>query len=127
MGDVLVTVVAPQDDWELEIQMPEDRMGFIKDAQAELGDELPVEYITATNPGATHYGTVKEIHKSAQVRGEEGNTVLVRVAIDKNDVPDRRPGSGVTAQVYCGQSSVGYDLFHDLVSFVQSRILFRIF
>jgi hypothetical protein len=125
MGDVLVTVVAPQGDWELEVQMPEEDMGFIKDAQAELGPELMVEYRTATNPGTTHYGTVKEVEKSAQVRGEEGNTVLIRVAIDKNDVPDRRPGAGVMAQVHCGKTSVGYDLFHDLVSWVQ-KMLFRI-
>jgi multidrug efflux pump subunit AcrA (membrane-fusion protein) len=125
IGDVLVTVVAPQDDWELELRLAEDRMGFVKDAQAKLGDELKVEYVTATNPGATHHGTVKEIEKNAQIRGEDGNTVLIRVAIDKNDVPDRRPGAGVTAQIDCGRTSVGYRVFHDLVSFVQ-RLLFKI-
>ena len=127
IGDVLMTIVEPRGDWELELQMPENRMGFINDAQAEQGPDLRVEYITATNPGATHPGTIKKIHRSAEVRGEEGNTVLIQVAIDKNDVPDRLPGSDVTAQVHCGRASIGYVWFHDLVSFVQSKILFRIF
>ena len=127
IGDVLMTVVEPRGDWELELQMPENRMGFINDARAEQGPDLKVEYITATNPGATHLGTIKRIHRSAEVRGEAGNTVLIQVAIDKNDVPDRLPGSDVTAQVYCGRASIGYVWFHDLVSFVQSKILFRIF
>ena len=126
-GQIVMSVVEPRGDWELELQMPENRLGFINEAQATLGLDLPVEYITATNPGATHKGVIKEVHRSAEVRGEEGNTVLIRVAIDKNDVPDRRPGSSVTAQVYCGRTSIGYDWFHDLVSWVQTKVLFRIF
>lgn len=128
IGQLLMTVVEPQGAWELELRMPEDRMGFINEARRDLKtDALPVTYITATDPGAKHEGTVSEIHRSAEVRGEEGNTVLVRVAINKEDVPDRRPGATVTAQVYCGRTSIGYAWFHDLVTFVQSKILFRIF
>lgn len=128
IGQLLMTVVEPEGAWELELRMPEDRMGFINEARRELKtDALPVTYITATDPGAKHEGTVSEIHRSAEVRGEEGNTVLVRVGINKEDVPDRRPGATVTAQVYCGRTSIGYAWFHDLVTFVQSKILFRIF
>jgi multidrug efflux pump subunit AcrA (membrane-fusion protein) len=126
LGDVLMTIVEPRGDWELELQMPENRMGFINDARAEMGPDLPVEYITATNPAEAHLGTIKEIHQRAEVRGEEGNTVLIQVAIDKNDVPDKLPGADVTAQVSCGRASIGYVWFHDLVSFVQSKILFRL-
>jgi multidrug efflux pump subunit AcrA (membrane-fusion protein) len=126
-GQIMMTVVEPRGDWEVELMMPENRLGFINEAQAKLGPDLPVEYITATSPGTTHKGVVKEVHRAAEVRGEEGNTVLIRVAIDKNDVPDRRPGASVTAQVYCGKTSIGYDWFHDLVSWVQAKVLFRIF
>ena len=90
-------------------------------------EHLPVKYITATNPGATHEGTVKDIHRSAEVRGEEGNTVLIRVAIDKSELTDLRPGATVTAKVYCGREPIGYVWFHDLVSFWQSKVWFRIF
>ena len=49
-------------------------------------------YILATEPGTKHEGTVTEVDQSAEVRGEEGNTVLIKVAIDKNDLSDLRPG-----------------------------------
>jgi multidrug efflux pump subunit AcrA (membrane-fusion protein) len=127
-GSILMTVVEPQGEWELQLQMPEDRMGYINDACRELNtNALPVEYITAMDPGAAHEGKISEIHRIAEVRGEEGNTVLIRVAINKDDVPNRRNGAVVTAKVYCGRTSLGYAWFHDLVSFVQSKILFRIF
>jgi hypothetical protein len=93
----------------------------------ESDDQLKVSYILATEPGTTHYGTVVEIHRSAEIRGDEGNTVLVKVAIDKSELPDLRPGAGVTAKVYCGRRALGFVLFQDVIAFIQSRILFRYF
>ena len=95
--------------------------------QEEWNDRLEVSYILATEPGTTHYGTVKEIHRSAEVHGDEGNTVLIKVAIDKSELPDLRPGATVTAKVYCGRRPLGYVLLHDVIAFIQSRILFRYF
>jgi len=92
-----------------------------------LDDRLPVTYILATDPSDKLQGKVKEIHINAEVRGDEGNTVLVKVAIDKRQLLHLRPGATVTANVYCGRRSIGFVWFHDLVAFVQSRILFRYF
>ena len=35
-GDQLLEVIDPTGDWELEVRMPEDRMGHIKKAQHEI-------------------------------------------------------------------------------------------
>jgi hypothetical protein len=93
----------------------------------ELDDRLEVSYILATEPGTVRYGRIAEMHRSAEVRGDEGNTVLIKVAIDKMELPLLRPGASVTAQVYCGQTVLGYSLLHDVIAFIQSRILFRYF
>jgi multidrug efflux pump subunit AcrA (membrane-fusion protein) len=90
-------------------------------------EKIPVSYILATEPGKTHTGTVKEVQRIAEVRGDEGNTVLIKVAIDKQELPDLRPGATVTAKVYCGRRPLGYVLLHDLISFIQARIIFRYF
>jgi len=181
-GQVLLRVADPDGPWQLELHMPESRMGHIVKQQqalydksraklrellleqrhsrvgdapdenpqqavdAELAavpdaqlrdkilaiierwdDRLEVSYILATEPGTTRYGRVKEIHRSAEVRGEEGNTVLIKVAIDKSELPQLRPGSTVTAKVSCGRQPLGYVLLHDVIAFIQSRILFRYF
>ncbi len=126
-GQVLMRLADPTGDWELELLMPEDRMGHITRAMRELGDDLKVTYILATDPRTQHVGTIKEVHSVAVVRGEEGNTVRVRVTIDKQELGELlRPGAKVTAKVYCGRRSLGYTWFHDLVAFVHSRILFRV-
>ncbi|MCE5303996.1 MAG: biotin/lipoyl-binding protein [Planctomycetaceae bacterium] len=184
-GQVLLRVADPNGPWQLELTMPEHRMGHLMLAQqklyrrlrerfcelvreqtrAKLGDaatdeevekaveaastdtpdeklgrrirelapdqpcedRLKVSYILATEPGTPRYGTVEEIHRSAEVRGEDGNTVLIKVAIDKTELPDLRPGATVTAKVDCGRSLFGYVLLHDVLAFIQSRILFRYF
>ncbi len=126
-GQALLRVADPTGPWQLELHMPENRMGHIVKYQQTSDDRLEVSYILATEPGTTHYGTVKEIHRSAEVRGDEGNTVLIKVEIDESELPHRQPGATVTAQVYCGRRSLGYVLLHDVIAFVQSRILFRYF
>ncbi len=127
-GQILMQVIEPQSDWQIDLYMPEDRMGFINDARRQIGENLPVSYIAATDPGATHQGTVKEVGRTAEIRGEEGNTVLIRVAINKDDLgKEPRPGATVTGKVYVGRASIGYVWFHDLISFVQRKIIFPFF
>ncbi len=113
-----------------ELEIDPDLLPQLNDLPGETVPEtgMEVEYILATEPGETRLGTITEIHRSAEVRNhEEGNTVLIKVAIDKTELPQLRPGSTVTAKVYCGRRPLGYVLLHDLISFVKSRILFRYF
>lgn len=134
-GQMLLRVANPNGPWQLELHMAEDRMGHITQAEKlarDRGEPLPVTYILATDPGTKLHGTVKEIQRIAEVRGEEGNTVLIKVAIDRNDIDHNgkdpsnlRPGASVSAKVRCGRRSLGYVWFHDVLAFIQSRILFR--
>lgn len=88
---------------------------------------LPVEFVLATDPGDRREGRVAEIDLSAEVRGEDGNTVLVKVEIDKDEMPHLRPGAGVSAKVDCGQAAIGYVYLHPVFEFIQSEVLFRFF
>jgi multidrug efflux pump subunit AcrA (membrane-fusion protein) len=128
-GQLLMTVADPTKDWELEIHMPEDRMGAVARARNALqpGEMLPVSYILATDPGTRHKGSVREYHRGADVMGDEGNIVMLRVQLENkgHDLADVRPGASVTAKVNCGTASLGYVWFHDVIAFVQSKVLFR--
>jgi hypothetical protein len=124
---------------KLEALVPEVSDAELKGRLGELATPAPeaastgltVSYILATEPGTTRWGTVQEIHRSAEVRPDrqdEGNTVLIKVAIDKSELANLlRPGATVTAQVYCGKQPLGYVLLHDVIAFIQSKVLFRYF
>lgn len=133
-GQALLRVADPDEDWELDLHMPEDRMGHIaraeKAATEVRHEKLPVSYILATEPGATEKGTVKEIKNTAEIQEkDEGNVVVIKVAINKQDIKegDLREGATVTGKVHCGRRSLGYVWFHDLFAFIQAKVLFRFF
>ncbi|MEI8371081.1 MAG: HlyD family efflux transporter periplasmic adaptor subunit, partial [Planctomycetia bacterium] len=105
-GQVLMSIADKTGPWELEVHMPDDRLGHINRAATEAkqaGRELEVDYIVATDPGTRHRGNVKEIHEQAEVRGEQGNTVLVRVTIDpsRHEKEELGAGATVTARINC--------------------------
>lgn len=130
-GQLLMTIADPAGPWELEIKMREDRMGHISRAMADArtqGEPLRVEYILATEPGRSRVGKVVSVQSAAELRGQDGNTVLIRVAPDRSDLEDveLRPGASVTARVHAGRHSLGYVLFHDAIAVFNSQILFRL-
>jgi biotin carboxyl carrier protein len=130
-GDSLLEIADPTSDWELEVYMPEYRMGHVANAAAASDEKLRVTFFLATNPQKQLEGRVERIDTSAEVRGEDGNTVLVRVSFDQNDFreanSDPKIGAGATAKIHCGRRAIGYVWFHDLVDFVRAKILFRLF
>ena len=103
-GQVLMSVSDPSGEWELEVLIPEEHMGYIAAPKRSLAhNDLEASYILANDPSNRHEGTVGDVHLAAEVRGEEGDTVLVHVAIDKQDLKELSQGAGVSARVYCGK------------------------
>ena len=117
--------------WELDLNMTDDRMGHIarqvNEARKSNDPDLKVTYQVATAPGTTLSGTVKEISLVANPEKEEGNVVVIRVKINKDDISpaDRLAGAAVSGKVHCGRRSLGYVWFHDLFEFIQTKVFFR--
>ena len=148
-SQMVLEIENPQGPWELELLMPEKRMGHIERFRKALkdkdpNDDLKVEFVLATDPDKTFEGIVTEVGERAEVKGDEGSTVLIRVAINKDDILKEimdavpsgaegnekkriylRPGAGVSAKVACGYRSVGYVMLCDAIAYFQKNILFR--
>ena len=133
MGSALMTVADPTGEWEVELYMPEKRMGHVLRAHHELLSEtsepqLPVTYILATDPGTKRVGMVREIQSTTHLHEEEGHTVQIRVDIDKRELQrDRiepRPGATVIGEIHCGERPIGYVWFHEAIEWVQTHLLF---
>jgi hypothetical protein len=132
-GQELMRIADPKGDWQLELDIPENRMGHIAKAQRQIKKDLDVDYALAIDPGTTRVGHIKEVHGSADPHQEEGNMVLAYVAIDteqlRKELPENaiRPGAAVNAKINCGTRAIGYVWFHDAIEYVQSRVIFPYF
>ena len=140
-GQMLLEVADLTGDWYLEVLMPESRMRFVSQAWYEAnekGEPLPVTFILAGIPDTNFYGTVELVESTAEARGDEGNTVLIRVKLDPNELArlrgviggggpkDPKVGAEAIAKVTCGKAPAGYVYLHDLFDFVQAKVLFRL-
>ncbi len=123
-GQVLMSVANLEGDWEVELFMPERRMGHVDNADREQEASLPVSYILATDPKTTRKGAVAEIQRITQMHEEDGNVVRIRVDIDDTDIADPRPGAAVTGKVLCGRRPIGYAWFHEAVEWLQANVFF---
>ncbi|MGL4595310.1 MAG: hypothetical protein ACRCUY_11320 [Thermoguttaceae bacterium] len=147
----LMEVACLDGSWQLELAMPEKRMGnianYVKEYQMsqnkdrheqEKSEGLRVEFVLATDPNVKYFGTVREIHDRAEVRSDLGsaanssnslNIVSIKVALDDPaSLPaSLRPGAECSAKIYCGKKPLGYVIFHEAIAFVHRNILFRLF
>lgn len=86
-----------------------------------------VTFILATNPGVDLSGVITEIKDATEVKtkAQEGTVInKIKVGIRREEVGNPHPGATVTADVYCGRSSVAYAWFHEAWEWVQGRIIF---
>ncbi len=132
LGNVLMEIADPTGEWIVEVAMPEKRLGHISEAINNSPDgELDVKFFLATATEETFTGklTKANVASTAEVRGTDGNTVLLTVTFDQEEfkqaIADPKVGAEVRAKIACGKSSIAYAYLHDLVDFVRAKILFR--
>ena len=122
-GQNLMTVVPPEAVWELELEMPERRMAHLFRAINDSEDKLTVTFGLVSNPGTEYTGTLISVDRKLEVYSDDGNAALVRVAFENADIVQDllRTETRVTAKVHCGERSIGYVIFHELIETVQSK------
>ena len=115
-GELLMEIMDPNGPWQLELDVEEKRMGHILRAAEKKGDiELPVEFILATSNELTYEGEVTEISTRANSAEEVGSIVETYATFDEEELPMLRIGAEVSAKIDCGERSLFYVLFGDVV------------
>jgi len=124
-GELLVEVMNPDGPWRLELDVPENRLGHILQAQRNRDDaRLPVRYRLATATESTYDGLLDSISTRSAVSETEGSVVPLFAALSEPTPPAPRIGADVTAKIDCGKKSLGYVLFGDVIEFVRKRFWF---
>jgi len=121
-GEVLLQVMDESQDWHLELDVPEHRLGNLQRAAEKNGDfALPVKFVLATAPEKQYAGTVAGSATRIQLSSENEAVLPVLVQFNRDDVPLLRIGARVRTKIDCGEKSLFYVLFGDVVEFVQRR------
>ncbi len=129
-GDALLRIAQPAGPWELEMWVPEADVGQLRfGLQSHSTGAVDVDFfLTSHSSQVYHAKLVKEdLGWETQVR--DGKVVLpIRVkVIDPALLPrlDSVPvGVEIRAKIHCGQRSLGYVWFRDLIEAYYQRLLF---
>jgi multidrug efflux pump subunit AcrA (membrane-fusion protein) len=125
-GQALLTVDDLKGPWVVELQVADNRIGHILNAQDRDKSELPATFILATEPGVDHEGRVDRVALTTETDKATGSTVQVTVDFDRSAIPPEqlRPGATVVGKIHCGRRSLGYVWLHELWETIQSKVLF---
>jgi multidrug efflux pump subunit AcrA (membrane-fusion protein) len=127
MGQVLLTVAAENTDYEVELYMPERRIGHLHKARDALkaqdpSADLVVHFVSMTDPGVSHSGRIVHVNPTAETHEEHGNMVRIRVRPDQ-PLAQPRPGATVTAKVHCGRAPWLWCRLHEAWEWLQTSPL----
>ena len=127
MGQVLLTVAAENTDYEVELYMPERRIGHLHKARDALkaqdpSADLAVHFVSMTDPGVSHSGRIVHVNPTAETHEEHGNMVRIRVRPDQ-PLAQPRPGATVTAKVHCGRAPWLWCRLHEAWEWLQTSPL----
>ena len=124
-GDHLFDIMDDRGEWHMELLVPEKRMGHILRARRERqeqgeSEELPAEFSLATQPDSQFRCRLVRVATRSTTDAEIGTAFeLVAVANEGEQLPEKRIGAEVTVRIYCGQSTLAFRLFGDVVEFLQ--------
>lgn len=144
VGQELVSIASTEGEWVLEVDIPDNDMAPVLDAQSRLDarikagtakkdEALPAYFVSATDPEHRYHGFVRRIASKAEtVEGKH----IVKVTVGFSDAvrkdflnPARnrelRPGAEVRARVQCGDARLAYVLLRDVIQVVHETVLFR--
>jgi multidrug efflux pump subunit AcrA (membrane-fusion protein) len=123
-GQVLMTVADVDGPWLIELEVPNDQIDHLLQAQAKADSPLDTSFFLLSSPGTVYSGTVEKVSKSVDTENSKGDTVRVVIRIDRDQIASLRPGAAVLAKVHCGRRSIAYVWLHDLVEVVRTTLLF---
>ena len=126
-GQLLMNVADFTKPWEVEVFMPEKRMKHLDAAFKEAGTGvLPCEFILKTDPENKRTGKLYEasVHQRAEVHGEDGVAVKLRVVPDSMEGISLRPGAEVIADIKCGKASFAWVWLYQPIEVIRTYLFF---
>jgi multidrug efflux pump subunit AcrA (membrane-fusion protein) len=114
--------------WELDLKIPQNRIGYITKAMQAQSEPLDVEFRLGTNPNIVLTGKLVSVSNRA-VPSQAGHTEY-KAIVNANGEQFRqlrdelRTGAGVTAKIHCGTRSLGFVWFYQILDWLRTHVFF---
>ncbi len=83
VGQVAMQLADPSGPWQLEVFLPDDKIGHLSHAQQELGkQDLPVSFVLKSHSSEVFNGTLREIQEAATLTEEHGHSYRLRIDVE---------------------------------------------
>lgn len=116
-GQMLLEIGNDSSGWIVELTIPDNVVGYVKEAS---GIERKVELVRAGRSGQPISAKLMYLSDASHVEdGQVGCSAVARV--DASIAMEFRPGESVTARIECGQRSLGFVWFRELIEFCQKK------
>ncbi|MBL8891266.1 MAG: efflux RND transporter periplasmic adaptor subunit [Planctomycetaceae bacterium] len=124
MGQLLMEVADTEGEWELELNLPDRRVGHLLNAIRQDEEPLRVEFVMAAEPTRRFSGRLLRTAAVTAASTEDGSYVKVRVALDGQSVRFLQSNTDVSAKIFCGQANLGYLWLQDVLEFAERQVFF---
>lgn len=124
MGRLLMEVADTDGRWELELNLPDRRVGHLLNAVRQQSEPLAVEFVMAAEPTRRFTGRVLSIAPVTDASAEDGSYVKVRVELESDNVRVLQTNTDVSAKIICGKARLGYVWLQDVFEFVERQVFF---
>jgi len=123
-GQALIAVVDPEAEWELELYVPERHIGYLHESDRDSNPKTSVSFMLSSHPGQHFRGRLLQVDRTAASWADDRKSVRVRVSVDRDELPELLNEATVMAKLHCGQRSLGYAWFHDLIDALRGQLAF---
>ena len=109
-GDPLFQIADLDGNWEVVLQVPEQRIGYVWDQIGKADVDLTVDFFLKSNPNQRYQSSVIEIAQSVEIDPELGALTTIRCRVPE-ELKHCRHGASVVADIDCGNRSLAFVCF----------------
>jgi|GEM_PF-1522097 len=125
-GQILLTLADVTGDWEIDVKIPEEEMGHVRQALQDNAGQVRIEFTLNSQVGKHYPAILREADISRRSEIDPDLLHYFRGAVTLSTSQEYQPisGAGVSVRIHCGSRALGYVLFHDLYEWFQRNVLF---
>jgi hypothetical protein len=121
-GESLLKVAEVDGDWEVVMDIPDKKFGYITDAQKSIGrSDLVVSLGLVSNPDKKISTHLDSISIESMVRDSGEASVRMTAPLPTVELSEFKPGTSVVGRIHCGRHSVAYVWTAELMNTVKRK------